>query len=93
LPCFSKCSTKSGIVRAKGRFEIVADARRYRAAKLAGQTEVPCEIRDYTDAEARDARLIENLQCVDLTPFEEAEPYQQASPPPSRKGSLPDLGK
>src|SRR5215475_11672714 len=49
----------------EGKFEIVAGARRYRAAQLAGQTEVPCEIREYTDAEARDARLIENLQRPD----------------------------
>src|SRR5215475_10098251 len=61
----------------EGKFEIVAGARRYRAAQLAGQTEVPCEIREYTDAEARDARLIENLQRADLTPLEEAESYQQ----------------
>ena len=49
----------------EGKFEIVAGARRYRAAQLSGQTEVPCEVRDYTDAEARDARLIENLQRAD----------------------------
>jgi len=61
----------------EGKFEIVAGARRYRAAQLAGQTEVPCEIREYTDAEARDVRLIENLQRADLTPLEEAESYQQ----------------
>lgn len=52
---------------------IVAGARRYRAAQLAGETEVPCEIREYTDTEARDAGLIENLQRADLTPLEEAE--------------------
>jgi len=61
----------------EGKFEIVAGARRYRAAQLAARTEVPCEVRDYTDAEARDARLIENLQRADLTPLEEAESYQQ----------------
>ena len=46
----------------EGKFEIVAGALRYRAAQLAAQTEVPREIREYTDAEARDERLIENLQ-------------------------------
>jgi len=61
----------------EGKFEIVAGARRFRAAQLAGQSEVPCEIREYTDAEARDTRLIENLQRADLTPLEEAESYQQ----------------
>lgn len=67
------------IVRPKenNTFEIVAGHRRYRAAQLAGLTEVPCNVRDYTDGEARDARLIENLQRADLTPLEEAEAYQQ----------------
>jgi len=58
-------------------FEIVAGHRRFRAARLAGLTEAPCNVSDYTDAEARDARLIENLQREDLTPLEEAEAYQQ----------------
>jgi ParB-like chromosome segregation protein Spo0J len=39
--------------------------------------EVPCEIREYTEAEARDGRLIGNLQRADLTPLEEAESYEQ----------------
>ena len=71
----------------EGKFEIVAVARRYRAAQLAGQTEVPCEVRDYTDAEARDVRLIENLQRADLTRSRRPSPTSSAWPPPSRKGS------
>jgi ParB family chromosome partitioning protein len=57
----------------EGRFQIVAGERRYRAAIEAGLAEVPCVIREATDAEMMELALIENLQRKDLTAFEEAD--------------------
>jgi ParB family transcriptional regulator, chromosome partitioning protein len=62
------------LVRPKGsRFEIVAGERRYRAASEVGLAEIPCIVRDASDAEMMELALIENLQRKDLTPFEEAD--------------------
>ena len=58
------------------RYEIVAGARRWRAAKLAGLTEVPVIVTEYTDKEAMTVALVENLQREDLNPLEEAEALQ-----------------
>ena len=54
-------------------YEIVAGERRWRAAKLAGLTEVPVLITSYDDAEAMTVALVENLQRENLNPLEEAE--------------------
>jgi ParB family chromosome partitioning protein len=56
-----------------GRFQVVAGERRYRAALDAGLAEVPCIVKDLTDAEAMEVALVENLQRRDLDPFEEAD--------------------
>lgn len=56
-----------------GRFQIIAGERRYRAAVDAGLDEVPCVVRDSSDAEMMELALVENLQRKDLTPFEEAD--------------------
>ncbi len=56
-----------------GRFQIIAGERRYRAAVEAGLDEVPCVVRDSSDAEMMELALVENLQRKDLTPFEEAD--------------------
>jgi ParB family chromosome partitioning protein len=62
------------LVRPQGsRFQIVAGERRYRAATEAGLAEVPCIVREASDAEVMELALIENLQRRDLTPFEEAD--------------------
>ncbi len=58
---------------APGTYEIIAGERRWRAAQLAGITELPVIITDYSDEEAMAAALAENLQREDLNPMEEAE--------------------
>ena len=62
------------IVRRKdSRFQIVAGERRYRAAMEAGLPEIPCVVKDLSDADVMEIALIENLQRKDLTAFEEAD--------------------
>ncbi len=56
-----------------GRYQIIAGERRYRAAIDAGLDEIPCVVRDSSDAEMMELALVENLQRKDLTPFEEAD--------------------
>lgn len=61
------------VVRKKGSFyEIVAGERRWRAARTAELTEVPCIVRDFTDEENMLVAIIENMQREDLDPIEEA---------------------
>jgi ParB/RepB/Spo0J family partition protein len=57
-------------------FELVAGERRFRAAQLAGLTEITAINRDLTDEEALEIQTIENLQREDLSAIEEAEGYQ-----------------
>lgn len=62
------------LVRQAGQeFEIIAGERRWRAAQLAGLTEVPVIIRDLTDVQARQVALIENLQREDLNTIDEVD--------------------
>ncbi len=56
-----------------GSYRLVAGERRYRAARMAGLTEVPVTVRDMTDEEESIFALIENLQREDLNAIEEAE--------------------
>jgi ParB family chromosome partitioning protein len=60
-----------------GRYEIIAGERRWRAAQLAGLTEVPAIIRDVSDRVALELAIVENVQRSDLNPVEEAAGYQQ----------------
>ena len=55
-----------------GSYQLIAGERRWRAARLAGLTEVPVVVREMTDEEAAALALIENLQREDLNPLEEA---------------------
>ena len=55
-----------------GRYEIIAGERRFRAATLAGLSEVPVLVRDVPDEAAAAMALIENMQREDLNPLEEA---------------------
>ena len=59
-----------------GGYRIVAGERRWRAARMAGLSEVPAVIREMTDAEEKLFALIENLQREDLTPLEEARGFR-----------------
>jgi ParB family chromosome partitioning protein len=54
------------------RYEIIAGERRWRAAQLAGLSEIPAVIRDVPDEAAVSMALIENIQREDLNPLEEA---------------------
>lgn len=60
-----------------GGYEIIAGERRWRAAQIAQQHEVPVIILDIDDIEALKIALIENLQREDLDPIEEAAGYQR----------------
>ncbi len=59
-----------------GFYQIIAGERRWRAAKLAGLTEVPVIIMEADALKAAEIALIENIQREDLNPFDEAEAYQ-----------------
>jgi ParB family chromosome partitioning protein len=64
------------VVRRGDRFEIVAGERRWRAARLAGLTQVPVSIRDRSsDRDLLEAALVENVQREDLNVLEAAEAY------------------
>lgn len=58
-------------------YSIIAGERRWRAARIAGLTEIPAIVRQLTDAQAMEIALIENLQREDLDPVEEAMGYRQ----------------
>ena len=66
------------IVQKKGNhYEIIAGERRWRAAKLAGITDVPVLIREYDKQQTMEIALIENVQSEDMNPIEEAQAFQQ----------------
>lgn len=58
-------------------YEIIAGERRWRAAQRAQLHEVPVIVRDFSDQEALEIALIENLQRENLSPIEEAAGYQR----------------
>ena len=60
-----------------GKYMIIAGERRYRAAKIAGKTQIPVVVRSYTDREIKEISLIENLQREDLNPIEAANAMKQ----------------
>jgi len=63
-------------VNFEGNYEIVAGERRWRAAKMAGLTEIPAIVLDGDEKKAAQIALIENLQREDLNPIEEAVAMQ-----------------
>jgi ParB family transcriptional regulator, chromosome partitioning protein len=60
-----------------GRYEILAGERRWRAARIAGQANVPALIREVSDDVALGIGLIENIQREDLNPIEESNGLQR----------------
>jgi ParB family chromosome partitioning protein len=73
-------------------FEIVAGARRYRAAQMAEAATVPARIVNLTDAEAMEAALIENLQRRDVHPLEEAQGFHALLNLEEPKYSIEQIG-
>ena len=59
-----------------GYYQIIAGERRWRAARVAGLTEVPVVVIEADDKKAMELALIENLQRQDLNPIEEAMGYK-----------------
>ena len=59
-----------------GRYGIIAGERRWRAARMAGLSEIPAIIFDADDRKSTELALIENLQREDLNPVEEADGYR-----------------
>lgn len=66
------------VVRAQGEFfELIAGERRWRAAQMAGLTEVPVVLREADDTTALELMLVENLQREGLNPMDEAQGYAE----------------
>lgn len=61
----------------KDYYEIIAGERRWRAAKLAGIKEVPVIVKEYSEQEIVEIRLIENIQRENLNPIEEAMAFKK----------------
>ena len=59
-----------------GYYQIIAGERRWRAARMAGLSEVPVLVVEADDRKAMELAMIENLQREDLNPIEEAEGYK-----------------
>ncbi|MCR5138215.1 MAG: ParB/RepB/Spo0J family partition protein [Oscillospiraceae bacterium] len=60
-----------------GIYQIIAGERRWRAARLAGLTEIPVRVLNADDRTVSEIALVENLQREDLNPMEEARGYQK----------------
>ena len=60
-----------------GDYQIIAGERRWRAARLAGLSEIPVRVLEADDRSVAELALVENLQREDLNPMEEARGYQK----------------
>ena len=61
------------------RYMIVAGERRWRAARIAGLSQIPALVRELSDLEVAQIALIENIQREDLNPIEEAKAFKRLS--------------
>jgi len=68
-----RIAASKGAINSGATHEIIAGERRFRAARLAGLTEVPVLVRDVPDEAAAAMALIENIQRENLNPLEEAQ--------------------
>lgn len=59
------------------RFQLVAGERRWRAAQVAGLSEIPAVVRELTDVQAAELAIVENLLRSDVSPFEEAMGFRR----------------
>jgi ParB family chromosome partitioning protein len=73
-------------------FEIVAGARRYRAAQIAEAVTVPVRIKQMSDAEVLEAQLVENLIRAEIHPMEEAEGFARLLALEEPKYSIEQIG-
>lgn len=62
---------------AEGTFELIAGERRWRAARRAGLSTIPCIVRAASDLDSLEQAIVENLHRQDLNPLEEASAYHQ----------------
>jgi ParB family transcriptional regulator, chromosome partitioning protein len=63
----------------RGRYELIAGERRFRAAKKAGLKRIPAVVRDVPDDRVLELALVENIQRENLSPVEEARAYKALS--------------
>jgi ParB family transcriptional regulator, chromosome partitioning protein len=82
------------LVRSVGQhtYEIVAGARRYRAAQLAGLEYVPVRVVELTDAQALETSIVENLQRRDVHPLDEAQGFAALMRLEDPKYSIEQIG-
>ena len=73
VPFVSKTNPK---LNGTGLYTVIIGHRRCAAAKLAGLTELPCAVVEMTPEEQVATMLLENMQRVDLTPYEQAQGFQ-----------------
>lgn len=64
------------VPRSEGGYTVIIGHRRLSAAKLAGMTELPCAVVEMSEKDQLATMLLENMQRVDLTPFEQAQGFQ-----------------
>lgn len=72
-------------------YEVIAGNRRFQASKEAGLKEVPAQIVEMTDVEAREAQIVENLQRDDIHPLDEGESYRKLIESSSPKYGMGDV--